>query len=69
MGLLPLGLSPTQRFVEHEDDVFYPKLFSGFTDRHVDNHHIRYYNADLLYLHKKIVNLIKKLSGLDMNYI
>ena len=40
----------TQRFVHNEDDVYYGGLFRGFTDRHVDDHHIRYYNVDLLYL-------------------
>jgi len=44
----------TQRHVYEEDDVYFYKIFSGFLDRHVDNYHIRYYNVDLLYFHKKI---------------
>jgi len=37
-----------------EEEITFPNLFAGFSDRHKDGHHIRYYNIDLLLLFKKI---------------
>ena len=52
-----------------EEEITFPTMFRGFTDRHIDGHHIRYYNIDPLLLFKKFNVFQKQFLFIDMDYI